>query len=202
MWLLDIDDIAGRSRVITQSDISAFVTAMGQIDKEIPKVEENESWEHFLGRINGVYLTEGLKSYYDVPDESVDYIFSQDVLEHIRLDIFEETIRQNYRMCRQGAVCSHSFDLRDHLGGQKNHLRFPKEKWESDLYRQMPNYVNRLSLSQVKDIFEKAGFEIVSCDVEKYDKMPISRGKLDKKFAGMTDDELMAARAWIVVRKR
>ena len=88
MWLLDIDDIAGRSRVITQSDISAFVTAMGQIDKEIPKVEENESWEHFLGRINGVYLTEGLKSYYDVPDESVDYIFSQDVLEHIRLDIF------------------------------------------------------------------------------------------------------------------
>lgn len=70
------------------------------------------------------------------------------------------------------------------------------------MYRQMPNYVNRLSLSQVKDIFEKAGFEIVSCDVEKYDKMPISRGKLDKKFAGMTDDELMAARAWIVVRKR
>lgn len=200
MWLLDIDDLAGKTKVITQSNIDAF---QGKISnaKKIPKVEMGETWEHFLGKVNGVYLTDGLNSYYDVPDESVDYIFSQAVLEHIRLDIFEETVRQTYRMCKKGAYCSHSFDLRDHLGGGINHLRFSKTKWESNLYKQMPNYVNRLGLKQIKDIFEDTGFEIVSCEVEKFDKMPIKRNKLDKGFTGMTDEELMTKGAWILTRK-
>ena len=115
MWLLDIDDLAGRKRRITEQEIETFKTKIDYACKDIPSVEKSETWEHYLGRINGVYLTNGLASYYEIPDESVDYIFSHAVLEHVRLNIFEKTIQETYRMCKKGAVCSHSFDLRAQL---------------------------------------------------------------------------------------
>src|SRR5712672_2236766 len=37
---------------------------------------------------NTIYLTEGLKSFREVPDASVDFLFSNAVLEHIRLKEF------------------------------------------------------------------------------------------------------------------
>ncbi len=37
---------------------------------------------------NIIYLTEGLKSLREVPDASVDFLFSNTVLEHIRLKEF------------------------------------------------------------------------------------------------------------------
>jgi nucleoside diphosphate kinase len=92
-------------------------------------------------------------------------------------------------------------DFRDHLGGKKNHLRFSKSKWESKLYREMPNYVNRISTSTIIQIFEKIGFEIISCEVTRFDTLPIKREYLDKEFTDISEDDLMISTAWIVAKK-
>lgn len=44
-------------------------------------------------------------------------------------------------------------DLRDMIGGKKNHLRFAADVWEDHTHYNMDNYTNRLSYSEMRDIF-------------------------------------------------
>lgn len=153
MYMLDIADLAG-------GEVKFAIPDM-ELKHSIPLCKKGETWKSYLKKINVEYLTDGLQSYYEVPDNVVDVLFSNAVLEHVRLDIFEETVKQMNRMCKMGAVCSHIVDYKDHLGGGLNDLKVPTEKWESMLYRKMPNYVNRILYFDMIEIFKENGFALI-----------------------------------------
>lgn len=201
MYLLDIADLASANRLVSANEIEEMCNMMHLENDFIRKMKNGDTMLSFMERLNAFYLIDGLNSYADVPDESVDYIFSQAVLEHVRLNIFEKTIEETYRMCKHGAKCSHEIDFSDHLGGKLNHLRFSSEVWEDEIHTSMPNYVNRLGLSRMIEIFEKCGFEIINVEKGLFEKQQIDRDDLDKSFQKWSDDELLVNWAWIVVRK-
>ena len=64
-----------------------------------------------------------------IPSNSVDLIFSQAVMEHIRKKDFEAMNSELYRVLKKDGVISHQIDLRDHLGGGLNNLRFSDSLW-------------------------------------------------------------------------
>ena len=64
-----------------------------------------------------VILTNGLESWSEIEDESIDFIFSQAVLEHIPKNDFRQTMIECHRILKQNGVISHTIDLKDHLGG-------------------------------------------------------------------------------------
>ena len=78
----------------------------------------------------------GLGDYFDdlIKSDSIDYIFSHSVLEHIRLFELEETINQMYRILKKGGFVSHNINYKDHLDEGLNNLRFPTSLWESNLF--------------------------------------------------------------------
>lgn len=192
-YFIDIDDLAGINQAVTLPSVAGM--------EYLPEVEKNEKWDTYLSKINAHYLTTGLEAYYEVPDGEVDYCFSEAVFEHIRRDILEETMKQINRMCKKGAVCCHVIDYRDHLGGGINHFRFPESKWESELYRQMPNYVNRVSHGDMIEMFERNGFKILAEKKEYWKKLPLDTKKMAKPYCDKEADTYMVKTACIVMKK-
>ncbi len=143
-----------------------------------------------LAACGAVYLTEGLTSFSHIETGSVDLIFSQAVLEHVRKHEFAETMRECRRVLSPNGVASHQVDLKDHLGGGLNNLRFNEKIWESDFFVQSGFYTNRIRYSEMLKLFKDAGFSVNVLDAARWDKLPIGRSALNVNFAKLPDDEL------------
>ena len=160
----------------------------------------NPSSDERLSSAGATYLTHGLKSLADIPNGSVDFIWSEAVLEHIRLDEFDSLMRQLKRILRPDGVCSHHVDLKDHLGGYLNHLRFSQSTWESDLFHNSGFYTNRLRFSEMLEIFQTVGFSVDNVTVQRWPTIPFQRSSLDSRFSLMTDEELCVSGFDVILR--
>ena len=69
-----------------------------------------------------------------IEDESIDYIFSHSVMEHVRKFEFDDLVDEMYRILRPRGVISHNINYKDHLDESLNNLRFSEEIWESNLF--------------------------------------------------------------------
>lgn len=154
-----------------------------------------------MEKIHAVYRTDGLDGYYSVPDNSVDFLFSFSVLEHIRKNIFLNTMKETFRFMREGGISYHAVDFTDHLGGGKNHLRFSEEVWEDKDHYRMDNYTNRLSCSEICQMLEDLGFQIVKVMPRQFWKDPVKRNCLDRQFRNISEKDLRTAGAVIIARK-
>lgn len=199
-YLLEIADFAhvGDSITSKELDLKQFNSME---ERGLPEPDKGETRESYLGKINAIYSTDGLKGYRKVPDGSVDYCFSFSVLEHVRKNIFIETVKEMYRFMKKGGVCYHTVDYKDHLGGKKNQLRFPESVWEDEIHYAMDNYTNRISCSDMCEIMKEVGFTIKSVKRRKFRKPPISRKHINDLFQDISDEDLLTADAIIITEK-
>jgi SAM-dependent methyltransferase len=154
-----------------------------------------------LSSCNAQYLTGGLRDWLRIPDSSVDWIWSQAVLEHIRLADFGPLCAEMRRVLTPGGIACHRIDLKDHLDGSLNNLRFGDSVWESDFMATSGFYTNRLRRSQILAAFAAAGLdaEVVGC--ESWPKLPVARRALAPRFRDMPDDELRVSGFTVVLRR-
>jgi len=99
-------------------------------------LDETTNLEELLHASNAAYSTQGLRSLKELPSQSVDFIFSHAVLEHVSVRELPELIKETARVLKPGGACSHTIDLADHLGGALNNLRFSTRFWESAFMRE------------------------------------------------------------------
>tara|TARA_X000000950_G_C13801408_1_gene613683 strand:- start:203 stop:1075 length:873 start_codon:yes stop_codon:yes gene_type:complete len=169
------------------------------------KIEHNNynklnSIEDFLKYNNIEYKTEGMKSYNEISDSSVDLIWSKSVIEHIHADQIENVFKEFHRILKHNSVAVHSIDFRDHLSGSINSLRFNKSIWESYLFKNSGFYTNRLRPSQVISLLSKNGFEVSIFHQDFVDQAPLHRNKLSKDFRDLSDDDLRCMGMIIVTK--
>ena len=165
------------------------------------KLEECNNFNELLKTTNTIYLTKGLNSLRKLESNSIDFCFSQAVLEHISLNEFSDFISELYRVQKLGGLNSHKVDLKDHLGKSLNSLRFPIAIWESNLFKRAGFYTNRLRCYQLKKIFLVSGFNILKIQLNKWDKIPIKRRLLFKDFKNIDKEELLIKGMYILCRK-
>jgi SAM-dependent methyltransferase len=156
--------------------------------------------DQILERCQARYLTKGLESLKRIETKSVDLIFSQAVLEHVRKREFLDTMRECRRILKPGGVCSHQVDLRDHLGGALNNLRFSERIWESELFATSGFYTNRIYYSQMLSLFVQAGFRADVVGVRRWAALPTARSRLAKQFKHVPDEELCISEFDVVLR--
>lgn len=159
------------------------------------------SIEEMLDLINSKYLTKGIKSLELIESNSIDFIWSQAVLEHIRIADLDALFTEMFRILKPGSYMSHSIDFKDHLGGGLNNLRFSKRVWESDLMANSGFYTNRVRYSEMLQKLENAGFNIISAEAEKWENTKISRKELAKEFKNLSQDDILTYRGNIIVSK-
>lgn len=160
------------------------------------------SFEQMLARLDCTRLTEGLGAWRSVTDNSVDFVFSHAVLEHVRRVEFAPTMAEMYRVLKPGALASHNIDLKDHVGGRLNNLRFSPELWEQDWFAARSGfYTNRLRPSELLALFADAGFEIVNSIIAKFDGQPTATSAMHSSFQAMSQSDLRASGLHVVLRK-
>lgn len=128
------------------------------------------------------YLTRGLASLREVSAASVDFIWSQAVLEHVRRAEFSEFIRETRRVLKVTGLSSHVIDLQDHLGGALNNLRIGSAHWEAEWMAKSGFYTNRLSEPEIVAAFEAAPFAVQRIAEFRWDQLPTARTSFAPEF--------------------
>ena len=140
--------------------------------------------------INGEYLTQGLTSLRQIETDSIDFVWSQAVLEHVRLMQFDSTLSELHRVMKVDGVASHRIDLKDHLAGSLNNLRFRRATWERDWFAESGFYTNRIRYEDMLTRFKAAEFDVEVCGVDRWSRLPLQPSQLDVEFAALPEDEL------------
>lgn len=184
-YLIDSGNFADRSPLACR----AMIEYMNQHGLHL-RDAECADWEALQARFGIDYRSRGLASLREIPSASVDFVWSQAVLEHVRRRDFAETCRELRRVLKADGVASHRVDLKDHLGGGLNNLRFSERFWESPLMADSGFYTNRIRFREMLDLFEAAGLRVARVVTETWDSLPIRRASLAEPFSAMSDEEL------------
>ena len=186
--LLDAGAFATRS-------VSPYVLLfkhLKEIGLKCSDFSQYQNIDAILEECGGVYMTEGLSSLRKIADHSVDFVFSQAVLEHIMLDEFDDYLIELSRILKPHGIMSHRIDFKDHLGGGLNNLRFQSRIWESSWFAKRSGfYTNRLRCSQILSSLQNAGFLSTIIKADRWPKQPIDKKSLPTEFIGkFSEDDL------------
>ncbi len=189
----------------TIKDIKIYKTFSDYLERKgyfLPNFRNITDWKDILNQTNAIYLTRGLSSLETIPDHTIDFIWSHAVLEHIARNDFPRLMKEFRRIISLDGIQSHVVDLRDHLGGYINHLKVPHSLWESKLNQKFGIYTNRLRFQEMKDIFQKAGFDIKFIRKKVRKMLPSLKLKLQSYFTHMQDEDLKVAGFEIVLHPK
>src|SRR5262249_14278066 len=196
-WLVDSEPLASQ-------DARIFTLAEQLLEaRHLPLTGVGGSFtvQAALEQLNAVYLTEGLISLQRIPDKSVDFLFSNAVMEHIRLSDFETTGRKMRRVLKPHGLASHQIDFRDHLQNGLNNLRFSESIWESRFMSRSGFYTNRLSWPAMNEIFRRAGFHIELKSTDLWQNgLPTPQRRMARPFRNMAPEDLRVKGAHVVLR--
>ena len=150
-----------------------------------PDISAAVTQGEILAVCNAQYLTQGLESFSSIGADTVDFIFSQAVLEHVRKNEFFDTMCECSRVLTPDGIASHRIDLKDHLGGGANNLRISSKYWETNWMSSSGFYTNRIRFKEMLAVFKKAGFNIDILNTDEWSEAPIARRNLAKEFSGI-----------------
>ena len=198
VWLVD----AGIFAATDMAGYAGLFDFMRHEGFDLPFESEPLTLDDMLTQCSAAYLTEGVRSLAQLPSASVDFCFSNAVLEHIPKGDFTKLADELLRILKPDGVSVHRVDLKDHLGGNLNNLRFSEETWEGALFRNSGFYTNRIRFREMLGVFEQAGFECRLPRVVRWAKLPTSHAKLDASFRHLPDDDLLVSGFDIVLKIR
>lgn len=154
------------------------------------EIERTNSLQELLDSCNAQYLTDGYRSLQTIQSQSIDFIWSHSVLEHISKHDFDQTFSELRRVIKPDGHMSHNVDLMDHLGGALNNLRFSERLWENNYFANSGFYTNRIRYSEMATIMEDAGFQIDERDYSKWPELPTNKSAMATPFRGLSEEEL------------
>lgn len=154
----------------------------------------------YLRANNAQYLTAGVSSLREIPDASIDFVWSQAVLEHIKKEEFPLLLKEIRRILHPDGICSHRIDLRDHLSSSLNNLRFNEHIWESRFFASSGFYTNRIRFSEMLALFKEAGFSPEVVAIDKWNEVPIQVSSLARSFRRLSDEDLRTSGFDVVLR--
>lgn len=187
VWLVD-------SGAFAVTDISKYQELFAFLRKRgfaLTNILNPQSFSEVLNQCNAAYFTSGVSSLNRIDDQSVDFCFSNAVLEHIPKSDMALLAQELKRVLKPGGICVHRVDLQDHLSGQLNNLRFSEEVWESSLFRHAGFYTNRIRYTDMVALFEQAGFDCNVPRIVNWDRLPTPRARMNKLFRSLPDENLL-----------
>ncbi len=189
VWLVDAGAFADTDVAACRRTL-ALLKQAGHADLDFGDVTTVDA---VLSRTNVTYLTSGTESLASIPDASVDFFWSQVVLEHVPYDEFPIFLRQLRRIVKPDGIGVHSVDFRDHLSDALNNLRFSCETWESRAFRSSGFYTNRIRPGSMLSHFKEAGFDVEVVAETYWPQIPTPRDAMAAPFRELPDAELRLA---------
>jgi SAM-dependent methyltransferase len=142
-----------------------------------------------------------------LPNQSVDLVFSNTVLEHVPLPEVDLLLRESARILRRDGFMVHLIDPGDHFSHTDgsvsaiNFLRFSEDEFAK--YNTAFMYQNRLRASEWRDLIEHHQFEIVHwrTTVDSRSLRQLPSFPLNASFSHFASEDLCTTGIWVVARR-
>jgi SAM-dependent methyltransferase len=140
---------------------------------------------------------------------SIDLHYSMTTLEHIPAPVITDILREAHRILRPGGLAVHFVDLSDHFSHADgsitaiNFLRYSPAEWDRLAGNEFA-YTNRLRASELRALYEGAGFRIdaIKQDVDKVSRKALDSGfPVDPAFTSHSAEDLATVNVNAVLRK-
>jgi hypothetical protein len=188
-YLIDVGDFASKDEALYSTMLRNEAPNLHSIFET--KLRESGSINGAMEAIGVFYLTKGLKSLSSIDPETVAFSFSNAVLEHVRKDSFEETIRLLHRCHVPSSITIHQIDYKDHLSNSLNNLRIPTSMWESKWIPNDGYYTNRLRHPDILNSFARSGFAIKLEKNKSWEHLPLPMSQMAREFANYEVKDLL-----------
>ena len=185
-YLVDVGPFASSNLVLYRK----METHLRQSGLHPPDLRDCCNFNELKAACSAEYLTEGVASLRKIPSASVDFIWSDAVLSHVRRNDVLPTLLELRRIQRPDGVGSHHTGFGDILDGKLNDLRFSDRIWESSFMANSGFYTNRIRYTELLRLFRIAGFEPEIRSVSRWMELPTPRRKMAREFAALPEDEL------------
>ncbi len=195
-YLVDVGRFAAEDEDLYRK-LNRLLRDKGHAAPDLPRPSTTTA---MLRSSRGEYLTNGLASLRSLPSHSVDLIWSQAVMEHVRKSDFMDTLLEMRRLLTDDGIASHTVDLEDHLAGSLHNLEFPDRVWESSFMVRSGFYTNRIRYQEMLDMFRDAGFAIDLPEVRRWPALPLRRQRLRQPYRMLPDDDLLVMGFDVVLR--
>jgi len=156
----------------------------------IPELDAADTIEDIMRKYSATYLTAGLDSMRTLESGSIDFSFSHAVFEHIPKSQVRGYLQELRRIGKPDGYSSHCIDLKDHLGGSIQQLRFAENWWETSSIYESGIYTNRLRYSQWIQLFETEGLGFRVISKSAFPALPVAREKLAKEYRELENADL------------
>jgi len=185
-WLID-------SGFHVDTNINLFAQTCELLPHYIPPrdIHETIRFDKMLELFNISYFTSGLDSLRQLDNQTVDFCWSQVVLEHVPRDQFFDILCETRRIIKSTGVCVHSVDFKDHISSSLNNLRFSSKTWESKFFKSSGFYTNRIRPSQAISLMKEAGFNVHVVFCNKWDSIPLPLSCINEEFRHLPEDDFL-----------
>lgn len=134
-------------------------------------------------------------------NESIDFIFSNAVMEHIHNP--EDAVKEFARVTKAGGLNSHEIDLRDHFfkSTPLRLLKYSDTLWNLMAWNR-PGYTNRLRFSDWIMLFKRYfKIELIKQILVLNNRKILNNLALNKKFKKYSKEELRILAFWVFLSK-
>ncbi|MCM1404246.1 MAG: methyltransferase domain-containing protein [Prevotella sp.] len=187
--------------------------------RHVPKIKNKITDENLdkilLSKFNVDYRAPYDATHTDLPDESIDFVFSQVTFEHIRAELLPDIVKEAFRILHGGGVLYLTIDYKDHRAKSNStltiydYLQYTSAKWskmrKGGLYLPDIPVQNRLRSADYLAILTAAGFEIIKYKprpVTDADRAAFATVKVADEFKQKyTDEELLEKGGMFILRK-
>jgi SAM-dependent methyltransferase len=176
------------------------------LSERLNELKSAPNLEDLLERSHIVYVAPGDGTHTDLPDQSVDLVYSYYVMEHLPPNVIDDLMVETKRILRPNGIAFHVIGLMDHYANASNglsrvnFLRYPAPIWSFFTGNRI-SYHNRLREQQFIDVFQRYGAEIRHLEhrIDPNDVEAAANMRVDKTFEGLTPEQLAVHHTEIVL---
>lgn len=128
---------------------------------------------HDFSDIDYSYMSEGITSLGHLESNSVDFLWSHSVLQHIHIDSFLNALIEFHRILKPGSLMSHKVDFKDCIAFGLNNMRFSDVTWNSDRFFTSGFYTNRIRRDEMLNLFSDSGFDVIKTNDFYFEEVPL-----------------------------
>lgn len=209
VWTLD--QVSHLSEAQVQSTLAIFqkLAREGRLEGASPeRLDRLEQLARSSGSVDALLDAVGVERIvsdarsHDLGGRKVDFIISNNTLEHIPYDVIRDIFAQFRRIGSARVLMSHWIDMSDHYMnfdpsiGPYNFLRFSPRTWR--LFNNDLQYQNRLRVPDFRALHEASGWKLLGEQNTSGTPDELRRVRVAKAFRDKyTDDELRVHATWM-----
>jgi len=193
-------------KVLTEDEFQTF--AWNKLESLKKELEQNENFRQALKEFSIHYHQPADASKANLPDKSIDCVYSSKVLEHISKGIIESIVTEASRLLRPTGVQVHHITPSDHFlvkdGHGINFLKYSADAWKY-LGGSGLAYHNRMRPKDYEEIFIASDLDVIkkSIDVNPKALNKLQAGfEVNREYADYPKDCLAADRVTYLIANR